>query len=151
MTKKETIKIVEEEAISLLKLLEVEAKVAVKEEEDVYKVEIETTETGILIGYHGETLYGFQLMLGLICFKKIGEWVRIVVNVGDYRQKREDYLRQLATSKAELARSSGQPQTILGLSSFERRVVHLVISEISDLVSESEGEGEQRTLTIKLK
>ncbi len=148
---KQTLNIIEEEASKLLELLEIEGKVSVSEEDSVAHVNIDTTDTGILIGYHGETLYSFQLILGLICYAKLGQWIRVVVNVGDYRQKRAGYLQQLAVSKAEMARSSGRPQTITGLSPFERRVVHVVVSEFSDLVSQSTGEGDERVLTIRPK
>ncbi len=148
---KKQLKVMEEETANLLALLGIEGKVSLEEKEEVVHINIATEETGVLIGFHGETLYGFQLILGLICFKKLGEWSRLVVNVGDYREKREEYLRQLATSKAELARSTKTPQVISGLTPFERRVVHVVISEFNDLVSQSEGEGDNRTLTISLK
>lgn len=148
---KKDLKTIENETANLLELVGVEGKVSAAIEEDVARVNIDTTETGILIGYHGETLYGLQLILGLVCLKKLGHWVRIVVNVGDYRQKREEYLQQLARSKAEAVLSTGAAQTLSGLSPFERRVVHMLISSYDNLTSESVGEGEERKLVIKPK
>ncbi|MCL5675989.1 MAG: KH domain-containing protein [Patescibacteria group bacterium] len=142
---------IKEESASLIELLGIEGSVSVVQEEGVFRIHIDTTETGILIGYHGETLYSLQLILGLICYGKTGEWHRLVLNVGDYKQKREDYLKQLAYSKAEYVRNTGRYQTITGLSPFERRIVHLAVSSFPDLISESEGEGKNRTLTIRLK
>lgn len=145
------LKIIKNETASLLSLLDIEGGVSVTAEEGVYRAHIDSTETGILIGYHGETLYSLQLILGMVCYKKTGRWSRIVLNVGDYKQKREDYLKQLAQTKADYVRNTGRYQTITGLSPFERRIVHLAIAEFPDLISQSSGEGKNRVLTIKFK
>src|SRR3990172_7800696 len=94
-TEKEVKKITDE----LLSLLQVKADVEaveVKEEEHV-KVNIKTEETGLLIGHHGETLNSLQLLLGILLYKKLGTWVRVVMDVGDYRKMREENLKEMVT------------------------------------------------------
>lgn len=135
----------------LLKLLGVEAKIEVGEdkENEAIKVQIETQEAGILIGYHGETISSLQLILGIIVSKKIGEWARVVVNVGDYREKREEVLRRMALTAAQRAKFANEPIVLPPLTASERRIIHLVLSGHPDVISESEGEGKDRRLVVK--
>ena len=148
---RDKLKTVQETAEELLKLLKVEAKVGVTEdkENEAVKVQIETEEPGILIGHHGEALNALQLILGLIISKKLEEWQRIIVNVGDYREKRQEELKNLALNTAQKVKFSGQATTIPGFSSFERRIVHLALADHPDVVTESEGEGGYRRLVVK--
>lgn len=147
------IKNIEKTSEKLLKLLSVEAKVVVTEdkENEAFNVQIETEEPGVLIGFHGETLSSFQLLLNIIVGKQTGEWSRIVVNIGDYREKREDVLKHMGLNAAQKVRFSGEPVALPGLSAYDRRVIHLVLSEYDDVVAESEGEGRDRQLVIKPK
>lgn len=138
-------------SVDLLNLLKVEAQVAVSESDDSIKINIETNNSGGLIGYHGEGLISLQLVLNILASKATGDWQRVVVNVGDYRQKREEYLKNLALSAAERARLTKQPSVLTGLSSFERRIIHTVLSAEKDLSSESEGEGQDRRLVVRLR
>lgn len=153
MKKQDRLKTVKETAEELLKLLKVEVKVEVVEdkENEAIRVQIETEEPGILIGHHGETLNALQLILGLIINKKLEEWQRIIVNVGDYREKRAGELKNLALNTAQRVKFSGEPATITNLSSFERRIIHLALADHPDVITESEGEGNYRRLVMKPK
>lgn len=153
MKQQDKLKIVQEIVEELLELLRVEAKVEVGEdkENEAVKVQIETEEPGILIGHHGETLNALQLILGLIINKKLEEWQRIIVNVGDYREEREKQLKNLALNTAQKVKFSREPAILTGLSSFERRIIHLALAEHPDIVTESEGEGNYRRLVVKPK
>lgn len=147
----EETKTVQKITLDLLDLLKIEAKVSVDKEDETTKVSVETEQSGALIGYHGEALVSLQLVLNLLVHKTIGEWPKIVVNVGDYREKREEYLTNMALSIAERVKSTGRPSVLTDLSSFERRIIHVVISQDPELESYSEGEGRARRLVIKLK
>jgi len=153
MKKENRLKIVKDTAEELLKLLRVEAKVEVMEdkENEAVKVKIESEEPGILIGHHGETLNALQLILGLMMSKKFEEWQRIIVSVGDYRKKREEQLKNLALNTAQKVKFSGQATAIPDLTSFERRIVHLILADHPDVTTESEGEGNYRRLVVKPK
>jgi spoIIIJ-associated protein len=147
----EKLKIVKKIATKLLKLLVVEAKIEVTEDKEAQaiKVQINSEESGVLIGFHGETLASFQLLLSIIAGREMGDWTRIMVNVGDYREKREEVLRHMGLNAAQKVRFSGEPVSLPGLSAADRRVIHLVLSEYNDIVAESEGEGRDRMLVIK--
>jgi spoIIIJ-associated protein len=115
------------------------------------KVQIESEEAGILIGFHGKNLESLQIMLGQITFKKTGTWVRLLVSVGDYLARREEQLREIALSTAAKVMETSQPQPIADLSASERRIVHMALQDNPNVMSESEGEGRDRRLVVKLR
>lgn len=121
------------------------------DETDAYRVHIQTEETGLLIGFHGKTLESFQMLLSAIISKKIGEWARVYVNVGDYRERREENLMYMAQRAADRALESGRAIELPRLSASERRVVHLTLSGDDRVETESVGEGNQRILLVKPK
>ncbi len=136
----------------LLSRLEISGNVSVDiDETGAYRVHIETEETGLLIGFHGKTLESFQILLGIIVSKALGQWVKVYVNVGDYREKREEALMLMAQRAAERVLATGRPMELARLSPSERRVIHLTLSGDDRVVTESMGEGDNRTLIVKLK
>lgn len=138
----------------LLELMGTKAKAVVIEdkENEAIRVDIETDEeAGLLIGRHGETLDALQVILGMMVFQESKEWTRIIVNVGDWREKQEDQLKSLALQAAERARETGEPQTLFNLNASQRRIVHMVLTEEEDIETESSGEGKERYLVIKQK
>jgi len=154
-------KIIQETMLELLKKLQVQAELEVKRQEKkkdssktpevCYQVEIKTPETGLLIGRHGETLNSLQLILGLILYKKIGSWQRVILDVGGYRKAREESLKQMVARVINEVELTKQPVTLPFLTPLERRMVHLMVAENKKFTSESKGEGKERRLTIRLR
>jgi spoIIIJ-associated protein len=139
---------------NLLELMGTTSKgvVSYDQENDALIVTIEGgEETGLLIGRKGETLTSIQTMLSILLKQSVGDWHRVVVNVGDYRQKEEDYLKNLAESTASRAKETGEPQSLYNLNPAQRRIVHMTLSEDSQIVTESMGEGNERYLIVKVK
>jgi spoIIIJ-associated protein len=131
-------------------------KAQVKASEDkkneAVRIDIETEEeTGLLIGRHGETIEAIQSILGMMLKKKTGDWVRIIVDVGGWREKQEERLRDLATQTAERAKETGEGQPLYNLSPAQRRVIHLTLADDPDIETESAGEDEERYLIIRPK
>lgn len=120
-------------------------------ENDVYNVQIETEDAGILIGKRGETLNSLQLVLNQIVYTKTKENTRIVVNIGDWRQKREEVLKKLAETAVFKVHETGEPQHIWDLTNTERRFLHIFLSDDATVTTESEGEGRDRHLVVKPK
>jgi spoIIIJ-associated protein len=121
------------------------------DETDAFRVNIQTEETGLLIGYHGKTLESFQIILGLLVSRELESWVKVYVNVGDYREKREEALMLMAQHAAERVLSTGRPIELSNLSAAERRVIHLTLSGDERVETESTGEGSHRVLVVKTK
>lgn len=158
MEHQEQIKSITEKLLELLGIkseVSVEMKESSKEAEaektESAEIELSTQDTGMLIGYHGETLEALQLILSLCVAKELGSFVRISLEVGEYKKNRTDYLRQLAEQAREQALSQGEPVTLPNLKSWERREVHLLLQNDPDVISESIGEGRDRSLTVRRK
>lgn len=148
--KKQTLeKVIKEISEELLSLMQVAGTVDVVAGQDHYALNIKTAESGLLIGRHGETLNSLQLLLGVMLFKKRGEWVRVIVDVGDYRKTRQQSLSEMAERIADEVETTGQPVTIPNLTPYERRTIHMLLSEHKSVMTQSIGEGRDRQLTIK--
>lgn len=146
--KKEALQTVQKTAEKLLSLVGLVGEVAVTEENEAAQVVVTTDEGGMLIGYHGETLESFQTILSLMASKELGEFIRVSVEVGDYKKNRVEYLKHLAEQAKEQAISQ-QSGVSLSLKPWERREVHLLLQDDAEVVTESMGEGRDRVLVVK--
>ena len=146
-------KILTELSEELLKLTGVSVEVEINElEEDSYEVNLKTEgETGLLIGFRGENINAIQTVLTLMFKGKTGNWVRVLVNTGDYRQKQEDKLKDLADQTIDRVVETKNPQPIYNLTAGQRRIVHMYIADKKEVESVSEGEGDERYLIVKPK
>lgn len=141
-------------ANELLELMGTKAKATASEdaENEAIVVNIETEEErGLLIGHHGETINALQAALGMMVRQEEGEWKRIIVNVGDWRERQEEQLIKLASEVADRAKQTGEPQPLYNLTPAQRRVVHLELSKDEGVTTESTGEGSERYLVVKPK
>ena len=148
ITQKE-IKVAKDVIEEFFKKLDVVASAEITASDDSIDVELTTDESGIIIGYHGETLESLQLLLSLGVSKKIGRFIRVLVDVGGYRQQRTEYLTQLANQMKEAVMSENQERIISSLKSWERRVVHMLLKDDPDVITESQGTGRDRVLVVR--
>ena len=131
--------------------LGVDAGMEITEDEEAIAVTLETEDTGMIIGYHGETLEALQLVLSLVLAKTNGEFKRVSIEVGDYKKNRTEWLERLALDAKERALSQSKEVYLSELKSWERRVVHLLLQDDKEVTSESSGEGKDRVLVIRPK
>ena len=136
---------------NILKVLEINAQFEVLEKEEGYDVVLSTDDSGIIIGYHGDTLEALQTIISLAVSKKLGEFKRISIEVGDYKKNREEWLKGIAIETKERALSEQKEIFLPDLKSWERRIVHLILQDDKDVISESIGEGKDRVLVVKPK
>ncbi len=102
-----------------------------------------------LIGFHGKVFDGIQNILGLIISKELQQQdIRTLIEINDYRSRREEYLKKYAQRAAEEVRMTGQPIELSPMKPFERRIVHMVLRNDAEVATESYGEGEERRLRI---
>ncbi|MCL5411255.1 MAG: KH domain-containing protein [Patescibacteria group bacterium] len=147
-----TVEVAENVARDFLSRLGFEANVSVTEEDNSLLIKIDGDDLGILIGYHGETLQAIQLILSLAINQNLsGDWHRVLVDIGSWRGSREEALRQMAFRAVERARFSKEPVALPPMIPSERRVVHLALQEHPEVTSESEGEGANRRVVIRIK
>src|SRR5476651_1318898 len=140
MDKKQS-KIVKDTTTELLKLLEIQGDFEIKEAEEAIEINLNTEDSGIVIGYHGDTLESLQLVLSLCIARKLGEFKRVSIEVGEYKKKREEWLTNLAAETKDRALSENKEIYLSDLKSWERRVVHMILQNDQEVVSESIGEG----------
>lgn len=146
-----TQKTIHDTTMAFLQLLSVEATVALSEKDGAVVVSIDTPEPGALIGHYGRSLEALQVLLGQIVYKQLGQWVRLSVTVGDYKERRAQQLTELAARSAEKVIETQTEVELTELTPAERRIIHLALSDHPQVVSESSGEGRDRKLIIKLR
>ncbi len=147
------IALVQEKLQKLLELMDTPATFEVTEgEEESIHVQLESeTEAGLLIGKHGHTIEALELLLNLMFKQSNGEWKRITVNIADWKEKEEARLNDLAQNVASRAKETGKPQYLYNLSSAQRRTVHMLLSEDSEIETLSDGDGAERYLIVQPK
>lgn len=150
MIANEILKTIKTIAQELLEKLQMQSTVQAQEgEEETAQISIETEDPQILIGEKGQTLLEVQHLVRLMARKKLGEVPMIVMDINGYRKSRETYLRELATSVADEVALLKTEKELPAMPSQDRRIVHMVISERQDVVSESVGEEPDRRIVIK--
>lgn len=103
---------------------------------------------GLLIGRRGETLRSLQFMVNLLVSRKVQKWPQIVVDVGNYRQRRQESLEGLARRMAERVRQGGRSIALEPMGAYERRIVHLALRSDNSVYTQSAGEGDTRKVII---
>ena len=115
-------------------------------------IEIVGEGAGILIGHHGETLDAIQYLVNLCAHRKGGssskEFVKIIVDIEDYRAKREETLRTLARRTAAKAVKYKRNIVLEPMNPFERRIIHSEIQDIENVSTHSVGSDENRKIVV---
>ncbi len=106
---------------------------------------------GLLIGRRGETLAALQLLVNLVVSHRTRHRMRIIVDAENYRQRREENLRSLAQRVAQQVRNYRRSIALEAMPPHERRIVHIALSDSTDISTESIGEGDERRVVISLK
>ncbi|MBU0975650.1 MAG: R3H domain-containing nucleic acid-binding protein [Patescibacteria group bacterium] len=153
MKDKDLIKKAEEIVSKVLKALEPEAsaKVTIETDEDekkFIKVVVEGENLGFLIGYRGGTLNALQMIFSQIISNQAGEHISVLLDINNYRERRDDYLKSLAGRAVEEVKENSQKVALPPLTAFERRIIHLTLQDDKDVRTESEGEGSDRHIVI---
>ena len=117
--------------------------------EDPPIIEIQGTDSGLLIGRRGETLQALQFVVNLLLSRQQGEWTTVTVDVERYRERRQTALNALAHRTAERVVASGQPFTMEPMTPADRRIVHMALSDHDQVDTESVGEGSDRKVTVR--
>ena len=111
-------------------------------------IDLAGEDSGLLIGRRGQTLQALQFLVTLIVRKKLGEDVRVVLDVENYRQRRENSLRDMAAKVASRVAQTNRSITLEPMSPADRRIIHTSLAQHPGVRTESAGEGENRKVTI---
>jgi len=132
----------------LLDAMNIEADVTVRSDEQPVVVAISGDNLGVLIGRRGDNLSALQFMVNLILSRNRRQWPRIVIDVENYRARREESLRTLADRVAYRVRRNGRPFTLEAMPAGDRRIIHLALRDSGDVETYSIGEGPARRVVI---
>jgi len=109
---------------------------------------VEGEDLGILIGRRGQTLSCLQYLVRLIVGHRMQVWQPIIIDIEGYKQRRYEALQALAQRMAELVKVRETPFTLEPMPAYERRIIHLALTEHPDVTTQSIGEGEARKVVI---
>ena len=124
---------------------------SVEKEETGLLVRINGNEAGYLIGYRGETLYSLQNILISIASKTLSSRVRVILDIEDYKNKREKTLEDLADRMAKKVIRTGKSVTLEPMKAYERKIIHSKLQNSNKVTTHSIGEEPRRRLVISLK
>ena len=123
-------------------------QIDVTEMENCANITLSGEGLGVLIGRRGETLDALQYLAGLVANRLEGDYYRIVVDSGNYREKREKTLENLAKKLSSQVIRTGRSVTLEPMNPYERRVIHATIQGIDGVTSSSVGEEPSRRVVI---
>lgn len=107
--------------------------------------------SGLLVGREGQTLAALQYLATRILSRRMGGEVRLQVDVGKYRERQDDKLRELALSLAQRVKRLRRAQSTRPLTAYQRRIVHLALEGDNAVETRSSGEGLQRRVVVQLR
>lgn len=125
------------------------AMVKMERTEGMVVFHLETQKQGILIGKHGKMLNALQYLAQVFIHRVAKNKLSVVVNVGDYRQKRQEILQRLAKRTAEKVERTGRPVFLEPMPAFERKQIHSALSENDRVKTHSEGDEPYRYLVVE--
>ncbi len=132
----------------LLRAMGFAATVSTREREGAIFVDVTGQNLGALIGKHGGTLDAIDLVLGLMVAKRVGEKVRVSVDVEGYRAHRRQSLEELARRMALRAQRERSEVPLAPMESRDRRIVHTTLADHPHVFTYSQGEGALRRVII---
>ncbi len=106
-------------------------------------------DSGLLIGREGQTLAALQYLASRVVSRSMNAPIRVQFDVGDYRERQDERLRELALLLAQRVRETGRPNSTRPMSSYHRRIVHLALQNETDLQTRSSGDGPLKRVVIQ--
>jgi len=135
--------------LSQLGLSEDQIVIEIADDENVnIALTLPQESAGVFVGHHGEGLSALRMIFSLIIFQRFAVWPKLHLNVNDYQERREETLRELASDAAQRAVNLQKEIILPSLSSYERRIIHMFLSEYPGIKTESRGEAPFRQMVI---
>ncbi len=135
------LEIIQQELSQLLQLMGYASPVEVSSKGSSVFCKVGDEHEKILTGQDGKTLDSIQYLLRKIIARKVPNRIRLTVDVGNYREKRLEELKEKAAELAVQVKASGKTQVIAALSPSERRVIHMSLQDDKEIRSRSVGDG----------
>jgi spoIIIJ-associated protein len=137
----ESLSVIKTELQRLLELMDCPSVVTVEDHDGTALCTISDDYASVLTSQEGRTLDSLQYLLRKIVSRKLPGRIQLSIDVGDYRARRHEHLRELALQFAAQVKEDGKTQVIASLNPSERRVVHVCLQDDPEIRSRSIGEG----------
>ena len=136
----------------VLNAMNMKAEISLKEVNNEIRISLIGPNMGLLIGYRGETLDSLQYLVSLVVNKNHNEeYRRVILDTENYRSKREETLKRLASKIAYKVRVSGRILKLEPMNPYERRIIHSTLQNDSYIYTFSEGDEPYRRVVVDLK
>lgn len=112
-------------------------------------LDLDGEDLSVLIGRHGSTIQSFQQMVSLITSTKLGYKYPVTIDVHGYKSRQKNKLEDLAYKMANKALNQNRKVSLRPMSPYDRRIIHMVLSDEQDVETYSVGEGKDRHVVIK--
>ena len=132
----------------VLNAMEIDAELSVARTDNGVVLRLTGDGLGVIIGRRGETLDALQYLSSLVANREEGDYIRVTIDSGNYREKRERTLEQLAQKLAAGVLRYGRPSTLEPMNPYERRIIHSTVARIEGVTSSSTGEEPNRRVVI---
>jgi len=120
-----------------------------KMEDNTMKLDLKTDEPQVLIGPQGGTLHSFQMVLGKIVRKQLDEQIYLDIDINQYKEGKVKYLEGTAKEVADRVALNKKEEVLPAMSSYERRIIHMVLAERGDVITESTGQDFERRVVVR--
>lgn len=114
-------------------------------------VQIKGEKSSMFIGHRGETMYAFQTIVSAVANRDISNKVRVVINIENYKEKREKTLQELAKKVAKSVERTRRSVTLEPMQAYERKIIHSALQDSKTVKTVSIGEEPRRRVVISLK
>ena len=150
MNREESITLAKKYVEDILSFFGINVDVYATADEDVIELSVPNTYlSNLLIGKNGDTLRSLQFLVRTTLIQKGAELTRVNLDVADYKRRHNDRIADQAEKWAKEVMETGEPMNLRPMNAAERRVVHKVLADYSQLSSDSEGEGRERHIVLK--
>lgn len=148
MNREQSVEFARNYVADLLSFFGINVSVEVSVQDDIIELSVPSTElNSLLIGRNADTLRSLQFLVSTVLRNKDAALTRVNLDIADYKRQRSDRLAEKTREWIEEVRKSGTSH-VERLNAADRRIVHQVASEYSDIMTFSEGEGAERRITI---
>ena len=145
------IKEAEKFLLGIFKAMNVEAKVTIREKDDILRIDLSGKNMGVIIGYRGETLDSIQYLVSLVV-NKIHELPhkKVIIDTENYRSKREETLKNVALKIATKVKKNKKAFKLEPMNPYERRIIHSALQDDELINTYSEGKEPFRRVVVEL-
>lgn len=149
--REDVIEYIKEFVKEMIKNIGLNCNLEVKKRDNGVNITVISDNNAILIGKNGKTLDAITCVVKQTVFNEIGEYFPVTIDIGEYKQAREKRLEILAKKTAREVAYTKIAAKLDPMNSYERRIIHTILSDNKKVITESEGEEPNRCVVIKPK